>query len=74
MSKWGRLLEGLRWLAAEFSCTPDEFRRANQPEGNALLDGLGSQGFIVSDKGRIAVSERGHRALELNQPSESEND
>lgn len=41
-----RITDGLRYLAREVSANRDEFRRDNQPEGAALMEGLASHGYI----------------------------
>lgn len=63
-----RITDGLRYLAREVSASRDEFRRDNQPEGAALLEGLGSHGYIQrGDKpetwDRYALSPAGRRRL-----------
>lgn len=59
-----RIAEGARYLAAEFSVTRDEFRAAQQPVGDALLDGLLSHGYAIETGGRFAASRAGLRMLE----------
>ena len=59
-----RIAEGTRFLAAEFSVNRDEFRAAQQPVGDALLDGLLSHGYAVETGGRYAASRVGLRMLE----------
>lgn len=59
-----KITQGVRYLAAEFSATRQEFRADNQPDGDALLDGLLSHGYAVETAGRYAVSRAGLRMLE----------
>ena len=59
-----RIADGTRYLAAEFSVTRDEFRAAQHPVGDALLDGLLSHGYAVETNGRFAASRVGLRMLE----------
>lgn len=68
VSTWPRIIESLRWLAAEISCTPYEFRAAFQPDGDALLDGLKSRSMVIGDRERIGISEHGRRVLEAQEP------
>lgn len=52
-------MDALGWLVGEISCTPFEFRAAHQPDGDELLDGLKSRGYVVGDTERIAASSFG---------------
>ena len=54
---------GIRYLASEFSATRQEFRCAHYPDGDALLDGLMSHGYVVETDGRYAASRAGLRRL-----------
>jgi hypothetical protein len=58
-----RIADGLRYLTAELSATPEEFWRDNRPQGAMLLEGLRSQGFVIARQGRVAVSDAGRRRL-----------
>lgn len=58
-----RLTEGLKYVATELSCTADEFRRANQPAGDMLLDALLSTGYVRVERERIGVTAMGLRRL-----------
>lgn len=59
-----RPTQALLYLSAEFSATPEEFRRDNQPGGDMLLTGLINNGYVLLDKsGRVAVSAQGRRKL-----------
>lgn len=59
-----RLHQGLRYLGNEISARRDEFHNANGHGAAMLLDGLLGEGYAVQRDGRVALSERGHRALE----------
>lgn len=59
-----RLAKGVRYLAAEFSVEPDEFRHDNAPGGDMLLQALLSKGYAVQTRGRVAASRVGLRMLE----------
>ena len=59
-----RIAEGIRYLATEFSATPDEFRRDNGPGAEMLMDALLSHGYAVQTGGRLAASRVGLRRLE----------
>lgn len=69
-----RIQSGLRWLAAQFSCEPAEFWRANQPDGYDLLGGLLSKGYARQQGDRVAVSEQGRRVLADREPEREEVD
>lgn len=58
-----RLHESLRWLEAEFSVTPDEFRSEHKAGGDMLLTALLSLDYAKQANGRVAVSEQGRRRL-----------
>lgn len=64
MSDQERITEGLKYLAAEFSCEGFEFERDN-PSNAMLLDGLVSRGFAKRDRvnGRYAITETGRKRL-----------
>lgn len=59
-----RINQGIRYLAEQFSCDKDEFRRDNQPQGSMLLDGLLSKGFArVAKEERIVATQAGRNRL-----------
>lgn len=58
-----RLYEGIRYLGGRKSVTRDEFHSANGYGSAMLLDGLLGNGYAVQKDGRVALSERGRRAL-----------
>ena len=60
--------DGLRFLAAEFSCTQDEWRE-HHAGGDMLLEGLVSRGYALAQRGRFAVSDAGRRRLEAVDPN-----
>lgn len=64
MSDQERITEGLKYLAAEFSCEAFEFERDN-PSNAMLLDGLVSRGYAKRDRvnGRYAITEQGRTKL-----------
>lgn len=59
-----RLANGVRYLAAEFSVEPEEFKHDNAPGGDMLLQALLSKGYAVQTRGRVAASRVGLRMLE----------
>lgn len=65
------MTDGLQYLAGQFSATPDEFKRANQPGGDMLLMGLVSKGYANERGGRVAVSDAGRRKLAEEAPQEA---
>ncbi len=70
-----RINEGIRYLAEQFSCDKDEFRRDNQPQGEMLLDGLLSKGFArVGREERIVATEAGRRRLKDSEVSNGQDD
>jgi hypothetical protein len=54
-----RIADGLEWLATEISATREEFRIAQGDDGDELLDGLVSQGYVRHGQGRFQVSDEG---------------
>lgn len=58
-----RVHEGLSYLGREISASRDEFHSANGYGAAMLLDGLLGNGYAVQKDGRVALSERGQRAL-----------
>lgn len=58
-----RIAEGLTWLATEISATRAEFRIAQGDDGDELLDGLASQGYVRQGQGRYQVSDAGFARL-----------
>lgn len=73
-----RINQGIRYLAEQFSCDNDEFRRDNQPQGGMLLDGLLSRGFArVAKAGgeeRIIATEAGRKRLKASEVDDGQND
>lgn len=59
-----RIRTGLEWLAAEISCTRPEFRIAHGDDGDELLDGLVSHGYVRQGQGRFQVNDRGYARLD----------
>lgn len=51
-----RIREGLNWLTEEISATRQEFRSAHGADGDALLDGLLSHGYVRESRGRFGVT------------------
>ena len=66
-----RIVDGLSWLAGQFSCERHEFARAMQPAGEMLLEGIYSKGYAIHKGGRYALSDAGQRCL-ANQAQEQE--
>lgn len=66
-----RITDALRYLAAEVSCSRDEFRRDHQPHGAMLLDGLLTSGYVLTRGDRIALSEAGRRKVQAEAPVEA---
>jgi len=63
-----RITEGLRYLAGEFSASRDEFRRDNQPHGDAVLLACESLGYVgrgqtPETRDRLALTPAGMRRL-----------
>ena len=58
-----RIDASLRWLAGEFSATPDEFRAQHREGSDMLLTGLRTHGFVNERDGRIGVSDAGQARL-----------
>lgn len=56
-----QIRQGLQHLADHVSMTGPEFARAMKSP--MLLDGLRSRGYVNERGGRVAVSERGQKAL-----------
>lgn len=67
-----RLHDALRWLAAEFSATPDEFRSEHKAGSDMLLTALLSLGYARQANGRVAITEAGRRRVEALEPSMEE--
>lgn len=59
-----RLIEALQHLSAEFSLSRHEAQRDFAPQGDMVIDGLLSQGWVNAKDGRIAPSAQGIKALE----------
>lgn len=61
-----RLLDALRWLAAELSADADDFRARFRKGADDLRDGLVAQGWAKHDRrqGRYAVNDAGLARLE----------
>jgi hypothetical protein len=59
-----RIHDALRWLAAEFSATRDDFRSAHKAGSDMLLDGIVSHGYASEREGRYALTDAGLRAME----------
>jgi hypothetical protein len=55
--------QGLEYLGREISATRDEFHSANGYGAAMLLDGLLGNGYAIQQSERVALSERGQRAL-----------
>jgi hypothetical protein len=64
-----RLHEALRWLASEFSCTPDEFRSEHKAGSDMLLQAMLSLGYARQENGRLAITATGRRRVEALEPS-----
>jgi hypothetical protein len=58
-----RVRQGLRYLGNEFSASRDEFHSAHGHGAAMLLDGLLGNGYAVEKGNRVALTERGRRAL-----------
>lgn len=58
-----RETQGLQYLGREISATRDEFHAANGYGAAMLLDGLIGNGYAIQKSDRVALSERGRRAL-----------
>ncbi|TPG08312.1 hypothetical protein EAH88_11810 [Rhodanobacter glycinis] len=71
-----RITEALRYVAGEFSVHRDEFRRDNQPNGSALLEGCESLGYLRRGDGesgeRYAMTDAGRRRLADVEPAPAE--
>lgn len=59
-----RIADGLRWLATEISATREQFRIAQGEDGDELLDGLVSQGYVRQGQGRYQASDAGFARLD----------
>lgn len=57
-----RAIQGLRYVADHISVTSVEFAQVQRSP--MLLDGLRSRGWVNERDGRVALSERGERALD----------
>lgn len=72
-----RITDGLRYLAGEFGATRDEFRRDNQPHGDALLLACESLGYVGRGKtpetrDRVSLTPAGMRRLADVEPAADE--
>jgi hypothetical protein len=58
-----RVRQGIEYLGREISASRDEFHAANGHGSAMLLDGLLGNGYAVQKADRVALTERGRRAL-----------
>lgn len=72
MNATSRITAALAYLAAEVSCSRDEFRRDNQPAGDMLLQAVLSSGYVVTRGDRLALSPMGQRRVQAEAPVEDE--
>lgn len=59
-----RIQTSLEWLMVEISASREEFQAGQQPDGDDVLQGLISHGYVRERAGRYAVSDAGQRRLE----------
>lgn len=63
-----RIATGLEWLAHEIGATREEFRTGIGEDGDALLDGLITHGYVKTDGVMHQVSPAGWNRLDASEP------